>query len=456
MDNRNKDLAEIFFAGVERVDPYEMIRRRMRMEGSLLRIEEDTGGIEIDLDRYDKIFVHGAGKATAKMALAVEELLGDRLTDGVIAVKTGHIEKLSRVRIIEAGHPVPNAESVRAAHEIAELCERGDESMLYIGLISGGGSACLCYPREWSEAGVRRRIELEDKQKVTELLLSCGADIDEINTVRKHLSSIKGGELARMIYPAASLNIVLSDVVGDRLDSIASGMTVGDGTSFADAQSVLDRYGLRDRVPPSVGDLMDAGLSGAIPDTPKPGDPLFEQVRNVLLGTNLAALRAAGERAKELGYHVVLLSSQITGEAKEVAKVYLGIAYDLVDHDLLTTKPACVIGGGETTVTLRGKGKGGRNQELALAFLRGLASRTPRPEGISFLSAGTDGNDGPTDAAGAFACPAAIDAAERRKASLDRYLSENDSYSFFQSIDCLFKSGPTNTNVCDLQILLVV
>ncbi|HUX21384.1 MAG TPA: glycerate kinase [Spirochaetia bacterium] len=452
MDRRLEELKEIFFAGVKRVDPYEMIRRRVRIEGSRLLVADESAEIEIDLAEYDRIFVHGAGKATAKMALAIEELLGDRLTDGVISVKAGHTERLSRVRIIEAGHPVPNKESVRAAHEIAELCRRGDERSLYIGLISGGGSACLCYPREWDGG----RIQLQEKQAVTGLLLSCGADIGEINMVRKHLSGIKGGQLARLIRPAASLNLILSDVVGDRLDSIASGLTVADNSSFSDAQGVIDRYGLHDRLPDSVKALLAAGISGRVSETPKHGDPIFDQVQNVLLGTNLAALRASGERAKELGYEVRLLSSQITGEAREAAKFYLGIALDIAEHGLAARRPACIIGGGETTVTVSGAGKGGRNQELALAFLHGLSLRGKGTEGIYFLSAGTDGNDGPTDAAGAFACNQAIERAAARKLPIQDYLVGNDSYTFFDAIDHLFKSGPTNTNVCDLQILLVV
>ncbi len=456
MDRQIGHLKEIYRAGVERVDPFAMIKNRIRLEGSVLKIAEDSGEDSVDLSRFSRIFVHGAGKATAKMARAMEGILGDRLTGGVIAVKKGHTDSLSKIKIIEAGHPVPNDASVAAAREVAELAERGDVSTLFIGLVSGGGSACLCSPREWSDGARRRSLTLQEKQAVTELLLACGADITEVNTVRKHLSNLKGGGLARLMYPATSFNIILSDVVGDRLDSIASGLTVGDRTSFEDARAILRRYGIEERVPNAVRDLLDAGCAGMVAETPRPDDPVFERVHNVLLGTNLAALRASAERAGQLGYRVVPLSSQITGESRETAKFYLALALDVADHDLLSEKPVCIIGGGETTVTLSGKGKGGRNQEMALSFLESLASREPRPRGIYFLSAGTDGNDGPTDAAGAFACEEAIAETARQGLSIDRYLDANDSYTFFDSVGYLFKPGPTNTNVCDLQILIIV
>lgn len=454
--NRIDDLREIFFAAVGRVDPYDMIRSRVQLDESYLHVRGESEDLVVDLASYTRIVVLGTGKATAKMALAIEELLGDRLTDGLVSVKRGHTQPLARIRTIEAGHPVPDRESVRAGREMAELCRGSDEATLFINLISGGGSACLCSPREWSRAGRLRSISLEEMQAVTELLLSCGADIGEINTVRKHLSNIKGGGLARMMYPATSLNIILSDVVGDRLDAIASGLTVGDPTTFSDVHSILARYEIERRLPEAVRELIEDGLAGEAPETPKPGDPVLQSVRNILLGTNRAALRAAGERARTLGYNVVLLSSQITGEAREIAKFYLGIAFDVAEHELAVSKPACLIGGGETTVTLRGGGKGGRNQEMALSFLQGLALRNPPPPRIYFLSAGTDGNDGPTDAAGAFACAEALDAASRRDLPLERFLADNDSYSFFDSVGYLFKSGPTNTNVCDLQVLVVV
>ncbi len=448
MEKHIQELEQIFFAGVDRVDPYEMIRAKIRLEDSLLRISDDSGEILIDLEQYDRILVHGAGKATAKMALAVEELLAERLSDGVIAVKAGHTERLSKIRTIEAGHPVPDKESLRAAEELRALADQATERTLFLGLISGGGSACLCLPR----AG----INLEEQQRVTELLLSCGADIGEINTVRKHLSAIKGGGLARMLSPATSINIILSDVVGDRLDSIASGLTVPDGTTFADALHIVERYSLRGELPESVQELLDAGAAGRIEETPKPGDPAFADVRNVLLGTNRAALNAAAACAQDLGYNVLVLSSQITGEAREIAKFYHAIAADLESHGLAVQRPACVLGGGETTVTLRGSGRGGRNQELALSFLTELSRRNGKAKGIYFLSAGTDGNDGPTDAAGAFACREAAMAAAERGLDLEDYLARNDSYALFDEIGYLFKPGPTNTNVCDLQILLVV
>ncbi len=441
-----EDIRAIFEEAVRRVDPYRMIHDRVKCEENLLVIRTDYSEYKYDLNDFSKIIVIGAGKATAKMAVAVEEILQDRISEGLISVKPGHTEQLNRIAVIEAGHPVPDDNSLRAARGISGLAEKADEKTLAVGLLSGGGSALLSFPWE---------ITLDDKQKTTELLLACGATIHEINCVRKHLSLIKGGRLAETLYPATSVNLVLSDVVGDRLDVIASGLTAPDMTTYEDAMAVLEKYSIRDRVPKSTLAAIVRGKEGAISETPKQGNVCFEATRNVLIGTNYTALAAAREKAESLGYSTLVLSSQITGEAKEIAKFYLGIARDCFSYDVPVEKPACILGGGETTVTIKGGGKGGRNQEMALSFLAESMLQPEKLEGITFLSGGTDGNDGPTDAAGAFACAEAAETTTAHGLDPFVFLRENDSYRFFEKIGYLFKPGPTNTNVCDIQILTV-
>jgi len=449
------DLRSIFNEAVKSVDPYELMKTHLSVEKNLMKVRTGSERLTFDFEQYTRVFVIGAGKATAKMAKAVEELLGKRITEGVISVKYGHTESLDKIRMIEAGHPVPDQNSVRASQEIERIAQAADARSLVINLISGGGSALLTSPLRCIIGGEECVLGLEDFRRTTEVLLGCGATIEEMNCIRKHISMIKGGRLARMISPAVMINFILSDVVGDRLDTIASGLTTFDDTTFSDAVRVVNAYGIRDALPEKVVSALDAGEKELIEETPKKDDPLFSSVKHVLIGTNLTALRAGQKRAAACGYHTKLLSSQITGEASEVAQVLYGIARDVLLHDLLCKKPACIIGGGETTVTLRGNGKGGRNQECALSFLSAL-SREKDPEGIFFLSAATDGNDGPTDAAGAFACSRILEKRASLRLDINTCLQNNDSYTFYEKTGALLKTGPTNTNVCDIQILIVV
>lgn len=446
-DKELQDLTHIFRAGLAQVDPYQMIINQVTCQGDLLKIEKPNQELEFDLRKFERIVVLGAGKATAKMALAIENILGTRISEGLISVKHGHIEKLNYVKTIQAGHPVPDDESLRASQEIADICRRGDERTLFINLISGGGSALLSLPAA--------ELTPEEKRETTSLLLACGADIGELNGIRKHLSGIKGGQLAALMAPATSLNLILSDVVGDRLDTIASGLTAGDETTFAQAMATINKYQLADKLPGHVLRHLEAGVRREITETPAPGDPVFHHVHNILIGTNYTALLAAQKEAENLGYHPVILSSQITGEAREAAKFLAGIGKDIAAHDLLAAKPACLIAGGETTVTLRGKGLGGRNQEMALAFLAEIQNDPDGTRNLHFLSAATDGNDGPTDAAGGFASHNVLQAAQTQGLSIQHFLSENNSYAFFDKAGYLYKTGPTNTNVCDLQMLIV-
>jgi len=450
-----QDLEAIFMSAVERVDPYKMIMNHVSVEDGTLRITVENATVDVDLDTFDKVFVLGAGKATARMAKAIEEILAGRITRGIISVKYEHVEPLEKVALIEAAHPVPDENSVRAAKEIENVARSADERMLVITLISGGGSALLTYPIEYRLDSETVRLTLHDKQLTTKALLECGATIEEVNCVRKHISNIKGGKLSRLIYPAVSINLILSDVVGDRLDTIASGLTTFDDTTFVDAYNVITKYEIETKLPTKVLQVIRYGMEGKIPETPKADDVVFTKVKNILIGTNYLGLLAASRRAEELGYNTVTVSSQIVGEAREVAKVFAAIARDVKRHDLLVQKPACLIAGGETTVTIRGDGKGGRNQELALSFLSELKGDPSTADGIYLLSAATDGSDGPTDAAGAFASKDVLESNEQSSLDINGYLKRNDSYRFFDALGYLLKTGPTNTNVCDLQIVIV-
>ncbi len=298
-------------------------------------------------------------------------------------------------------------------------------------------------------------LTLSDIQKTTEVLLGCGAPIDEMNCVRKHLSHIKGGRLARLLYPATQVNLVLSDVIGDKLDTIASGLSAPDETTYEDALRIIEKYEVVEDIPANVLGAIEHGVNGLIDETPGKKDRAFKKVFNILIGTNYTALLAASRKARGFGYSTSIISSHVTGEAREAAKVLYGIAQDIKKHDTPINKPACVIAGGETTVTLRGKGKGGRNQELALSVLSEMHKDPAYAHGIYFLSASTDGNDGPTDAAGAFASVEILARSTNQKLNIDEFLKNNDSYNLFEKIESLLKTGPTNTNVCDLQIFII-
>jgi glycerate 2-kinase len=451
-----EDLESIFRAGVQRVNPRELICAGLHLEGEQLIVQSESTSLSIDLGAFQRILVLGAGKASAAMAAGLEQVLGERIDQGVVVVKYGHTEQLKRIQLIESGHPVPDEQGVRGAEAVAALARRADEKTLVLNLISGGGSAILPAPFQGKGASRRLALSLEDKRRATQVLLACGATIQEFNCIRKHISALKGGRLAELLYPARSLNLILSDVVGDRLDTIASGLTVADETTFAQALSILGKYGIEEQLPAAVVDLLRRGAEGEFPETPKPGDPVFVPVTNILLGTNYTALSAAAGKAEQLGYDPVVLSSRVVGEAREVAKVLAAIAMDAGILELLARKPLCLLCGGETTVTLRGEGLGGRNQELALAFLQEIATcDAAAAQGIYFLSGATDGNDGPTDAAGAFASADILDQSRKQGLSIPSYLGRNDSYHFYEAVGGLLKTGPTNTNVCDLQICLI-
>lgn len=433
------DAAWIFESAVAAVDAQECVKRFVKLQGRTLRI----GGVDYDLESFERVLVVGTGKASPRMAVALEAELSDRISDGVINTKYGHAEPLDRVRIVECGHPVPDEAGVNGTREILAALERADDRTLVICLISGGGSALMPAPSEG--------ISLQEKQDTTRLLLECGANIVELNAVRKHLSRVKGGGLARKAFPATIVSLMLSDVIGDPMDVIASGPTVPDTSTFKTCMEIIHKYEVSNRLPEAVRNRFEAGLAGEIPETPKPGDAVLERCHNVIVGSNGLAVAAAADRARDLGYNTLVLSTRLEGEAREVAHVYSAIGKEILTSGAPVAAPACVIAGGETTVTVRGNGKGGRNQELVLAGAMQLSGW----EGAVLFSGGTDGTDGPTDAAGAIADAETIARAESAGLSAIESLKNNDSYHFFKPLGDLVMTGPTGTNVADVAFVMV-
>ena len=321
-----------------------------------------------------------------------------------------------------------------------------------INLISGGGSSLLELPYKDEET----ELTLSDIQLITKELLASGASIEEINCIRKHLSLIKGGRLAALVFPAKCITLILSDVIGDRLDSIASGLTVPDTTTYKDVLGIIGSYKLMKKLPEAVLNVIKRGAKGLIKDTPKSNDNSFSIISNILIGNNISALKAAEVEAKKLGYNVHILTSQLSGEAKEVAKIFTAITKDIKTGKIKEDLPLCILSGGETTVTLKGEGKGGRNQEMVLSFLNEMYSCPDLADRVVFFSGGTDGNDGPTDAAGAIFTIDVLNRCIKNDLNPGHYLKNNDSYNFFKQTDGLVITGPTNTNVCDIQILLII
>ena len=434
-----QDLHTIFQTALQAGDPGEGIRAHVQREGNQLRVADST----YDLSQYDALYMIGMGKAGAAMAIAVETMLGDRLRGGHVIVKYGHGAPVAHATLHEADHPIPDEAGVRATRTLLDFVDALGPRELVICLISGGGSALSPAPVEG--------ITLAEKQEVTRLLLACGATIHEINALRKHISQIKGGQLARLASPATLITLVLSDVVGDSLDVIASGPTVPDTSTFADCLEILRKYRLFDTVPMAIRRHLEAGGFGAVPETPKPGDAVFSRTQTVIIGRNLQALEAASRQATALGYRPLILSSAIEGETREVARVHAGIAKEVLASGYPITAPACILSGGETTVTLHGQGKGGRNQEFALA----LALDIDDIPGIAALSGGTDGTDGPTDAAGAFADWTTCARADQHGVRPREALEDNDAYPFFERLGDLLITGPTQTNVMDVRIILI-
>lgn len=415
------------------------VRRYLRITRSSLL----AGGVRYDLRDFDRIFFLGVGKASVAMAAAVAEILGPELQRGLVITKHGHGGKLPKtLRLTESAHPVPDLAGAQAASDVIALLRELNARDLLIVALSGGASALLPAPVP--------PITLEQKGQTTDLLLRAGADIFELNAVRKHLSSLKGGQLTALAYPATVVTLVLSDVIGDPLDVIGSGLTAPDNSTFADACDVIRRYGLWERIPVPVRARLQSGAVGQVPETPKPADPIFDNVQNLLVGSSRLALAAAAQEAKRLGYKPVILSSTMQGETREVARVHAEILREVRNNGSPVSAPACLLTGGETTVTVKGAGKGGRNQEFVLSAaiaIEGLRD-------VLVVSAGTDGTDGPTDAAGARADGGTMGRAQALGFQLRDHLDHNDSYPVFEALGDLIKTGPTGTNVMDVSLLL--
>jgi hydroxypyruvate reductase len=445
-EQRREHALQILKAGLKAVDPYEAVKKALNLteDGRGLLF----GGNHYYLENHERILVVGAGKATALMACAVSDILGERITAGAINLKYHHLpDRLlnSRIKITEAGHPVLDEAGINGTRTIVELLQNAGEKDLVICLISGGGSALLEMPVPG--------VTLADMQTLTSALLKAGATINQLNVIRKHLSQVKGGQLARLAQPAQILSLILSDVVGSPLDIIGSGPTVPDTSTYAQAWSFLENFDLAspDKIPVSIINYLQKGIKGEIADTPKPDDPLFARTSTLIVGDNRLAALAALEEAQTLGYNTLLLSTYLEGEAREVGKALAGIAKEVAANNNPIAKPACLIAGGETTVTVRGDGSGGRNTEMALAISLAIENW----HNILIVPLATDGTDGPTNAAGAFAEGNTVERAH--SADLDPYafLSRNDSYHFFEHLSDLIKTGPTQTNVNDLILLLI-
>jgi hydroxypyruvate reductase len=434
-----EDAVAIFRAALAAANASDAVKHHLRKTEAQLR----AGHARFTLKRINRVIVVAVGKAAPQMAEAIEHRIGDKFTRGLVVTKHGHTASYSgKYEVIESGHPIPDGESLRAGQAVLAMLHDLTAKDLLIVAVSGGASSLLCAPVEG--------VSLAAKQQTTDLLLRAGADIYELNAVRKHLSMLKGGNLAARAYPAPVLSLLLSDVVGDRLDVIGSGLTAPDQSTFTQAVQVLEKRSVLQQIPGEVREYLEKGAGGEITETPKPGDGLFENVTNVVVGNSGQALEAASEEAKRRGYRPLILSSRIQGEAREAARFHADILWETITSGHPLRSPACILSGGETTVTVSGQGKGGRNQEFALAAAITLAGAPS----IVCLSAGTDGTDGPTDAAGAIVSGDTVARAAKLGLNAADYLARNDSYPFFDALGDLLKTGPTGTNVMDVNVML--
>ncbi len=429
---------DIFLAGVKGVLPDILISRSLSLRDNLL----EAGKLKFNLDEIDNIYIIGAGKASALMGQEVEKVLGDHISEGHIVVKYGHMCRLRHIKVTEAGHPSPDLNGYEATKRILDIASRASSNDLVICLLSGGGSALLTdFPDESS---------LEELITTNNLLINSGACIKEINAVRKHLSGVKGGHLARRVSPATLLSLILSDVPGDHLDVIASGPTSPDPTTFQQALEVIEKFNLTDSLPESIIKYLEEGVFGARAETPKPDDELFLKTHNLLIGTNRIALESALLKAMEYNINAVIIDDHLQGDSASVAE-YIVETSIRFKEDKDEVKPVCLLFGGETTVKVTGKGDGGRNQHLALL----CADLLRNHPGITILSAGSDGTDGPTNVAGAVVDSDTILVALSKKIDPFKYLSRFDSYHFFKKVGGHIITGPTMTNVMDIIVVLI-
>ena len=438
------DAKNLLRHGIEAADGYMVMQQSLCIHGEMLVVTGASGvSVEYDLGQFRRILVIGFGKVSGIMASALEDSLKNRITAGLVIVKQGFKAELKKIRIVEAAHPVPDAKSENSAQQIVRMLADVSHDDLVICLISGGGSALCTLPS--------KGIKITDIQTMTQSLLASGADIVEINTIRKHLSQIKGGQLAKLVYPASLMSLIISDVIGDRIDTIASGPTAPDTTSFRDAHDILQRYDLFQKSPVSIRTRIKAGLAGEIMDTPKVDDTIFQKTRNIIIANNLTALRAIAKKARHCGYEMLLLSSMIEGETRHVAEVYAALIKELIESPHPMPTPACIAAGGEMTVRVTGMGQGGRNGDFCLALAPLISGR----ERVVVLSAGTDGIDGTTDAAGGIIDGTTSSRAQSMGLDVAKALSNHDSYPFLKKSGDILITGPTRTNVMDIQLILI-
>jgi glycerate 2-kinase len=422
---------------INAVEPKQLLERNVKVEHGCLQID----GCSFELSKFKHIYVIGGGKASGRMALAIEDIMGSYLTAGIVNIPYGTTQKTSIIKLNQASHPIPDEASVKGTLRMMEIAEQAQKNDLIISVISGGGSSLMSLPTE--------AVTLSDKKAVTDLLLKSGASITEINIVRKHLSAFKGGWLAKKAFPATVLNLILSDVIGDPLDAIASGPTVPDPSTFKQAKAVIEKYKLSSRIPESAQTVLSKGERGLLKETPKPKDPAFSKVYNKIIGNNKTATLAAVDCLNSKGLNTLLMAKKIVGEARIVGGSianFTNCAFDLE----CVPKPLGVILGGEATVTVRGKGLGGRNMELALSAALNLKA----DKECVVASFGTDGIDGPTDAAGAIVDNYTLKRAKELGVNALSFLDSNDSYTFFSGLKDLVFTRATGTNVNDVSIVV--
>jgi glycerate-2-kinase len=428
LKRKREDVLEILTAAIDAVNSYNAVKKVFDKDKLVFESEE------IDLTSFENIYVVGFGKASVGMARAVCDVT--KISSGVIVTNDSEAKlENDYIDVVVGGHPIPNMGSINGAEKILDVVKLCGKNDLLIVLISGGGSALLCKPR----------VSLEDLQNTTDLLLRSGADINEINTIRKHLSYVKGGHLAKYAKGVV-VSLVISDIVGDPLEFIASGPTCPDSTTFSDAKKVLEKYDLWMKIPTKVRNVIEDGVSASIDETPKRDDPIFEYVFNYIIANNEIACNAAEEKAKKIGYQTMLLTTSLTGEARDIGRYLV----DKADNYRKEENDFVFISGGETTVTIKGDGRGGRNQELVLGAVGSIAEGD-----IVLASFATDGVDGKSDAAGAIADGFTLSRGKQKGLDPNDFLKENNSYEFFKELDDLFMTGPSGTNVMDIQVIIV-
>jgi glycerate 2-kinase len=436
MDGRQKAI-DIFLAGVESVKPDNLIKRYVSVENNKLTIDE----LIIDLATIRNIYVVGAGKASAAMAQTMEHILGSRITEGHIITKYEHSVPLKFIGTTEAGHPVPDDNGIKGTGKILSIVKKAEKDDLVICLISGGGSALL--------ADVPEGCTLDDLKKVSSILLKTGANITEMNCIRKHLSAVKGGQLSRAAAPSRVVSLILSDVIGDPLDVIASGPTAPDPSTFADAIAIISKYNIGNEIPEHILQILKEGLENKRQETLKKSDKILKLTSNLIIGTNKLALSTAQEKAISFGYDTHIVTNNLDSDVSDIASYITELAKHVRNQK--TSEQTCLLFAGEPTVKVKGNGLGGRNQHLAL-LVAVLLKDIP---GITILSGGTDGSDGPTDATGAVVDSLTLQKAVDLGLDPEQYIENSDSYNFFKQTGGLIITGPTQTNVMDLMVALI-